>query len=247
MDKLKLITNAFNVMDKQKSGMTDSNLDTQIPVYVFSLFGKYLDKYLTNVSVFETGKKINFGVMIDTSISEFNNGTIRTFKEVDYKEVRGMAKYMPGKIIKTDTIIFNDKKRLGITDVYGTIDGINFKPLSIDKVSNDYNAEKRSKELNFDKIISPMVWMDFAADYLDIIEIKNNKSTIKIPTHPDASKELLKLRDIPEGMRRRPALINWVAEHARECKNVETTVKRHLRGREEVNWMGYKVIVHKNT
>lgn len=247
MDKLKLITNAFNVMDKQKSGMTDSKLDTQIPIYVFSLFGKYLDNYLTNVSVFETGKKINFGVMIDTSISEFNNGTIRTFKEVNYKEVRGMAKYMPGKIIKTDTIIFNDKKRLGITDVYGTIDGFNFKPLSIDKVSNDYDAEKRSKGLNFDKVISPMVWMDFAADYLDIIEIKNNKSTIKIPTHPGASKELLKLREIPEGMRKRPALINWVAEHARECKNVETTVKRHLRGREEVDWMGYKVIIHKNT
>lgn len=247
MDKLKLVTNAFNVMDKQKSGMTDSKLDTKIPVYIFSLFRNYLDQYLTDVNVFETGKKINFGVMIDSELSPFSNGTIRTFKEVEYKEVRGLAKFMPGKIIKTDTIIFNDKKRMGITDVYGTVDGVKFKPLSIDKVSNDYNAEKRSKELNFEKVISPMIWMDFASDFMDIIEIKNEKSTIKIPTHPDASKELLKLREIPEGMKRRPALINWVAEHARECKNVETTVKRHLRGREEVDWMGYKVIIHKNT
>lgn len=240
MDKLKIIESSFLVLDKKSSGMKDSKLEKSTPIYIMDFFDGYVEQFPLDVNLFEVDKKINCGILIN------NNNSIRIFKEVEYKDVRGMAKFHPGKIIKNDNIVFNNDRKLGLTDVYATIDGKNFKMISNERVSSEYNSLKRG-ENKIKGLLSIATWIDFTSDYIDILEIKSESSIIRLPTHPDASKELLKLRDIPIGMKKRPALINWVNEHTRLCKKNETTVKKHLRGKTEVDWMNYKVTVYKNT
>ena len=50
-------------------------------------------------------------------------------------------------------------------------------------------------------------------------------------TDPSSTKAAFKLRDIPDGKRRREALMNWVSAHKRlEGTEDETEVRKHLRG-----------------
>jgi len=57
--------------------------------------------------------------------------------------------------------------------------------------------------------------------------------SLTLLTDPTGVKEFWKLRDIPEGKRRRSALMHWVEMHWRQSRNdpdVEVFVRKHLRG-----------------
>lgn len=63
--------------------------------------------------------------------------------------------------------------------------------------------------------------------------LEGTSSTITLLTDPTGVKEFWKLRDIPEGKRRREALLHWVSDHWRQTRNdpdVEGYVRTHLRG-----------------
>lgn len=63
-------------------------------------------------------------------------------------------------------------------------------------------------------------------------------------------KELFKLRDIPDGYKRRAALRHWVAKHMRHKPSKPdelVDVKRHLRGKEHFNWFGISGTIYVNT
>ena len=56
-------------------------------------------------------------------------------------------------------------------------------------------------------------------------------------TDPIGVKEFWKLRDIPAGAKRRSALLHWVGDHWRKSRrdpDVETYVRKHLRGETEI-------------
>jgi len=56
---------------------------------------------------------------------------------------------------------------------------------------------------------------------------------VQIPTDPIGAREVFKFRDIPEGRKRRAALVHWVDEHWRQIRvdpEEETKVRAHLRG-----------------
>lgn len=64
---------------------------------------------------------------------------------------------------------------------------------------------------------------------------------ITLPTTPEGTKEIFRLRDIPPGKKRRAALINWVKEHYRRRawrSDDMIFVKKHLRGATEFTWDG---------
>jgi hypothetical protein len=54
-------------------------------------------------------------------------------------------------------------------------------------------------------------------------------------TTPDASKQAFRLRDIPDGKRRRAAMLNWIDEYSRRSQVAEGPhqVSGHLRGSEQ--------------
>lgn len=64
---------------------------------------------------------------------------------------------------------------------------------------------------------------------------------IRLNTDSTGAKELLRMRDVPEGRTRREALKHWVHEHWRKLRNdpdVETQVRQHLRGADRCSWFG---------
>lgn len=77
--------------------------------------------------------------------------------------------------------------------------------------------------------------------------IKENDDSIgiRIPIHPSSSKEVFVLRNIPEGKKRRAAIVNFVKDHYRTIKGLgnerEVLIKKHLRGDLKFTWRGLKV------
>lgn len=91
-----------------------------------------------------------------------------------------------------------------------------------------------------------------SAYYEWFVYIRENDNSIgfKVPINPSASKEIFQLRDIPEGKQRKSAICNFVREHMRTIRRdemtndeIQTTVKRHLRGETKFNWRGLQVNV----
>lgn len=83
-----------------------------------------------------------------------------------------------------------------------------------------------------------------------VIESEETGASISLVTDPNGSKELFKLRDIPEGKARRPHMKNWISEHWRHAPlypdpEESIRIRQHLRGRTEFTWNGYtlKIIV----
>lgn len=61
--------------------------------------------------------------------------------------------------------------------------------------------------------------------------------SLTLLTDPTGVKEFWKLRDIPEGRKRRAALLHWVESHWRQNRkdpDVEGYVRKHLRGQQEL-------------
>lgn len=65
-------------------------------------------------------------------------------------------------------------------------------------------------------------------------------------TDPIGVKELLRMRDVPEGKTRREALLHWVKDHWRQNRkdpDVEHQVRQHLRGAEKCSWFGLECLI----
>lgn len=73
------------------------------------------------------------------------------------------------------------------------------------------------------------------------VAIESGCPKISLATDPIGVKEAWKLRDVPEGKRRRDALLHWVDAHWRQNRtdpDVEGYVRKHLRGRREFTQAG---------
>jgi len=70
---------------------------------------------------------------------------------------------------------------------------------------------------------------------------------IKIPVHPESTKEIFSMRNIPEGASRKKAICHYVKQHYRTIKNDYSQeervvmVKKYLRGETKFNWRGLEV------
>lgn len=72
--------------------------------------------------------------------------------------------------------------------------------------------------------------------------------TLTFPTTPTGSREVFRLRDIPNGKSRRSALQNWVTEHWRRPAPVDENdatilVREHLRGALKFTWNGLRCTI----
>jgi hypothetical protein len=70
--------------------------------------------------------------------------------------------------------------------------------------------------------------------------------SLTLLTDPTGVKEFWKLRDIPEGKKRRDALLHWVESHWRQTRSdpdVEAYVRKHLRGSEDITQGNFKATV----
>lgn len=68
--------------------------------------------------------------------------------------------------------------------------------------------------------------------------------SITLPTDAVGARAIFRLRDLPEGRKRRAAIRHWVAEHWRKRRKdptEETNVRAHLRGETRFTWNGLSV------
>jgi hypothetical protein len=71
--------------------------------------------------------------------------------------------------------------------------------------------------------------------------ISDDAPSIRFATDPTGIKEFYRLRDLPDGGDRREALISWVEDHWRQERQdpeMETYVRKHLRGALKFRWRG---------
>lgn len=78
-------------------------------------------------------------------------------------------------------------------------------------------------------------------DWKVVLGFHENLPKISLVTDPVGTKEIFRLRDIPNGGTRRAALRNWVREHYRQTRSdppEEKLILEHLRGATEFTWNG---------
>lgn len=241
-EKIKIIERLFYYLDNPNKGMTDMSLSKECPIYPLEFFDGYIGGLFSDVKPSEIGRPLNAAIDYEKMMM--------TWRQVKYSEVRGFAKFHSGTIFKNDIISYQTGKRLGITNIYATRNFQDYELISrkTDEKNPLVKGVTRAEDPYTIKIrISVAAQAQFYSELIDNVEIIRGKTKVIIPTHPEATKELLKLRDVPEGKKNRPMIINWISEHTRQLKDSETQVRKHLRGREEFSWLGYKVVINKNT
>jgi hypothetical protein len=94
------------------------------------------------------------------------------------------------------------------------------------------------------------ILLSFAASepayWLAKIKMEDCLPGLALMTDPIGIRELLRFRNIPEGKRRRDALLHWVADHWRKDRNdpeTELYVRKHLRGAEKCTYKNYAIDV----
>lgn len=86
--------------------------------------------------------------------------------------------------------------------------------------------------------------LQFNEQYEWHVDIQRGDSIeLSFETDPYGAQEIFRLRDIPDGKKRRAALRNWVTQHWRKTRDAETSVRRHLRGAEQFVWNDLRCVV----
>jgi hypothetical protein len=89
---------------------------------------------------------------------------------------------------------------------------------------------------------------EWGLQHLWHVELTADKAgSVLFATDATGVKGFFTLRDKPDEMSRRPALMHWVREHFRKNRKSEEDeifVRKHLRGREEFDWFGLKGTIY---
>lgn len=115
-----------------------------------------------------------------------------------------------------------------------------------------YNSENPlgSKDMDdkrtWDENIGVALGMLFCNEFYWTAEIGyQDNPSVKFHCTPEGSRELFRLRDVPEGKQRRTAIKHWVQTHSRIKSNYDEsiTIQKYLRGEMNFVWNGLKCII----
>jgi len=169
-------------------------------------------------------------------------------KHVDYKKF--------SKVLELSVSHYNEKinKWISRRDWYGVlrsrVKGIElFIPVSSDPkyvIGMTNESLKEDFQINASYIYL-LLNLQLTEYYEWFVYFTDNTSKLsfKIAIDPCLSKNIFKLRDVPEGKNRRAAIVNFVKEHLRansnKDKDYKSLVKEHLRGKNQFIWNGFTV------
>lgn len=162
------------------------------------------------------------------------------FRSVSPKEVRGIAKRITPFIVEMSQAQINHDATYETSRILlGSFNGSDW----IDIVNRQ--GEQPLKIIYEKQNISIAICQQFLwpAHWRAIVETQIGCS-MGFMTDPSGAREIFRWRDIPEGKERRAAIRHWVTDHWRQKKNSPEDlawVRKHLRGKQEFVWNGYKV------
>lgn len=114
-------------------------------------------------------------------------------------------------------------------------------------ITKNKNSGIDKNDSQYSNLVEGALAFQFNARFDWSVEIGwGYKSSLEIPTDPTGVIEMLKLREIPEGSKRRDAIVHIVSGHYRKRRNDPDSlswVRGHFRGKTEIEHNGMKITV----
>jgi hypothetical protein len=178
-----------------------------------------------------------------TIVEKSDGMLLHRARSVSTKEVRGIVTKFSPFMVRTDVAVHLHDKTFTGAGIYAYIGG---KWANADGHRRSFGtpfAQEAEATLDGDAEI-PRFMTSIALrqryEWAVALGLENSPS-IRFSTDPTGIKEVFRIRDLPEGKDRREALLTWVSDNWREDRfdpEVETYVRKHLRGAVQFSWNG---------
>lgn len=168
--------------------------------------------------------------------------SLQRFRQVTHKDVRGrVSVYMPYMIEHRIAFMDPIKNQAEPYVLYvGTSDFVHWHVIGVGW---------RKQTLEDDWATKFKLALGIAESRQDkwLVSIQQeNSAALLLPTDPVGVREMFRFRDLPDGRKRRAALIHWVEGHYRQYHDDPRAiayVRKHLRGNTLFSWNGLRCIV----
>lgn len=209
---------------------------------------------------------IDVGTMTEYKDHEESNGfQLNRTRSIDPQKTRGICKIVSRHMLRNDTLLTlrtgnGEGWRYATLSTYHALVGRRWIDVTMKR---DWAGEIGSAipirkdtygQRGTDNSFSPnercgaAIGLAVNQTYLWLVEIgQADGPSFCFETEPARLGSIFKLRDVPEGERRRAALKNWVTSHWRtdtRDPEMEVYVRQHLRGAETFSWDGYFCTIH---
>lgn len=185
--------------------------------------------------------------------SEGANYTLRRYRRASVKELRGHGRLYSSMVNESAIACIRPEDGGYVSGRFYTflVNGrwvLEERPSVGDALSDPEWVNPQSSPLgvrpasHFDP--SMALGLQFNEQYEWHVDIQRGDSIeLSFETDPYGAQEIFRLRDIPDGKKRRAALRNWVTQHWRKTRDAEVSVRQHLRGAEEFIWNDLRCVV----
>lgn len=159
------------------------------------------------------------------------------YVQVHYSEINKFGKFEKFKI---------KRRRRGdviVSKIYNPSWLFAFRKERMDVITSDNDAMLRKKQLMSLTGLTCGLAQSLPSYWQVQTKFEAICPSLTLLTDPTGVKEFWRLRDIPEGKKRRAALLHWVEAHWRQKRHdpdVEVYVRKQMRGREELTQGQFK-------
>jgi len=244
----------LELSDKKKAKFTENfplnELNKMEAIGILPEFDVVRDDSIACGTFFDIDNaKINHGILMASDRAE-SKYIAQHISRVKPKDVRGKVDTIPEYLLRNRILFITPKLEVFKETLYlGSNDGYKWCDIGRKRVNgqqrNFSNSDYWSTRI---QLLSGAI---FEQDYYWYVDIGyQGQMELSFVTTPEGSKEIFRLRDIPNGRERRAALRNWVESHWRKSKIDQTEsikVREHLRGAIEFDWNGLHVRIRPST
>jgi len=255
-------TIAKNINYPSNAGNVDICLYDGADIFINDILldGSIGNSYLipTTKSVTINDLKVPFNLKMLTNSNDFDNEIVLIhYKKADIKKWRGRMHFIAPNLIDVMAMFINVDNGCSYlkNDVYGYINGK--KPVRCGPIAKTRATGNARKYLQYSATIddrnnySPLFVVPGIIAIREALwrtYIKFEDSLIGLTYNCDsvAVKDVFRFRDIPDGKKRRDALLHWVSGHYRKYREdpeAEMWVRDHIRGKTEFTWSGIQCII----
>lgn len=203
--------------------------------------GGYIDDYLLfrDVSYRDLPRPLDVAIVARNEDDPDGFGVTR-YRRPNRQETRGrLRRHMPIVIDGSMAVIDGDGHGWTARSLFGSGDGRTFV-----NITNGQESGNAYKDADWSQRIQLAMSLAFTRQFFWSVKIGYEGSPmIRIPTDPVGAREVFRLRDIPEGRKRRAAIRHWVSEHWRKRRDdpsEEVKVREHLRAATTFTWNGLR-------
>jgi len=244
-EKVDRIMEVFDLIKSTSKGWANIFTRFNGAVYIDTDFHNEEDGqngYFTDV---DPVKDLDFQLNVKclTWSQEYNTLSMLSLKSTNAKQSRGRYKICDPRMVAYDMAVLpmTNRPPIAMSQIISWR-GNTFVPNSTayPRISH-FTLEEQDR-------IRILLGIQFTNRYDWVVQLGYpDRMKINFITNPSSIRDLFKLRDVPEGKKRRESLRNWVSEHKRKRSTIEEDtiyVKKHLRGATSFSWDGLEGVIY---